>query len=584
MAWSIVSHLRSVLTREKGTIIKDWGGKMPIALAFPNVYHAGMSNLGFQAVYGLFNAHNDVVCERFLLPEPNMAAEYFRTGTTLLSLESQRRLTDFEFIAFSLSHENDYPGVLRMLRMGGLPVRREERGPDDPLVMAGGLAMKLNPEPLADFLDLILIGDGEIIVPHLLTAWREVRSQPLPKKDRTLRLARSIPGAYAPAFYEAAHDREGRLTSFEPTEPGLPAQIKPAQADELPDPALSSLIITPDTEFADTVLVEIGRGCARGCRFCAAGYTLRPPRSASVESVLAAAGNPEFAGARIGLISPAVADHPGLEDILHALTGQGREVTVSSLRVEALTPSLVEALRSGKLRSAAVAPEAGSEELRTAINKGLNEKQILDGVLLLSEVGVKRLKLYFMLGLPGETRDDVRAIGELVRKIKDHLTRSTKGRQLMPELTLTISSFVPKASTPFQAEPMCGIKELKARARSIQNDLGRVKGVRVHFDVPKWAYLQTLLSRGDRSAGLLLEALDRLDGSLGPALKEIPFNPDFFVTRSMAEDALLPWSFINLGFKKDYLRREMARAVQGKTSPPCRPDTCRICGICGGSG
>jgi radical SAM superfamily enzyme YgiQ (UPF0313 family) len=580
MSWNIVAEHRRLLSLETGTVVKDWGGKIPVALAFANNYHTGMSNLGFQSVYGLFNAHGDVVCERFFLPDRTWQNEYTRTGTPLLSLENQRPLTDFELVAFSLSHENDYPGLLRMLNMGGIPGRRQHRREHDPLIMAGGVAVRTNPEPLAELMDLFLLGDGEIIVPSLLRAWREIRSTPLPKPDRILHLARTAPGAYAPAYYEAALDHEGRLKSFGPTRSDLPARIKVARIDKLPSPALASQILTPGTEFSETRLVEIGRGCSRGCRFCLAGFAYRPPRVAALADILEALGPPATPGERVGLVSPAVADHPRLEELIRILIAQDRQVTVSSLRVESLTPSLVEALALGKMKSAAVAPEAGTERLRRYINKGLSEEQILSGVRLLAEAGVRRLKLYYMLGLPTETMDDLLGLAALTIRIKECLMTSTSGKSLAPEITLSLSSFVPKAGTPFQTEPMASIKELKSKVRIVKTALRGQKGLRIHFDAPKWAYLQTFFSRADRRAASLIEALDELDGDFSAALKKLDFDPDQFVTRPMDQDALLPWDLVDHGLDPDYLIKEKSRADQGRITPPCRPQTCRLCGLC----
>ena len=580
MSWNIVAEHRRLLSLESGTVVKDWGGKIPVALAYANTYHTGMSNLGFQSVYGMFNAQVDVVCERFFLPDKNWQGEYARTGTPLLSLENQRPLTDFELVAFSLSHENDYPGLLRMLKMGGLQGRREHRREHDPLIIVGGVAVRTNPEPLADLVDLVLLGDGEIIVPSLLRAWREIRSSPLPKPDRILHLARTAPGAYAPAYYEAALDDEGRLASFGPIREDLPARIKVARVDRLPSPALVSQILTPGTEFSETRLVEIGRGCSRGCRFCLAGFAYRPPRTAALQDILDALGPPATPGERVGLVSPAVADHPQLEELVRTLVSQDRQVTVSSLRVESLTPGLLEALALGKLKSAAVAPEAGTERLRKYINKGLSEDQILSGVQLLAEAGVRRLKLYYMLGLPSETDEDLLGLAQLTIKIKDHVMKALKGKSLVPELTLSLSSFVPKACTPFQTEPMASIKELKAKVRTIKAALRGQKGIRLHFDAPKWAYLQTFFSRADRRAVSLIEALDETDGDFSAALKKLDFDPDQFVTRPMDKDALLPWDVVDHGLDQDYLIMEKNRAEQGRITPPCRPLTCRLCGIC----
>jgi radical SAM superfamily enzyme YgiQ (UPF0313 family) len=577
MSWSVVSLLRRILANEEGAYFKDPGGRISVALAFPNTYHVGMSNLGFQAVYGLLNQQSDVLCERVFLPERRLAEEYVRTRTPLLSLESQRPVKDFEIVSFSLSHENDYPSVVGLLDMADIPVRQADRGDNGPIVIAGGVTTRTNPEPLADFLDLILIGDGEVLLPSFIQAWREIRSYPLPKTDRILHLARNVPGAYAPALYEAAPIGGGRLAASKPLHPDLPVRVKAARADKLPSPALTNPILTPDTEFANTRLVEIGRGCGHGCRFCLAGYVYRPPRFASKESIFKALGIPERPNQKVGLISPAVADHPDLDDIVETLIDQGRQVSVSSLRLEAITPRSARALAAGKLQGAAVAPEAGSERLRRIINKNLSQEQILDGATLLSEAGFKKLKLYFMIGLPEETDDDIDALVDLALSIQDR-SRKAVSRKKGPTLSLTLSNFVPKPHTPFETAPMASAEVLRNRARSVRDRLRHT--MRVQFDPPKWAYLQTAFSRGGREMGGLISALHRTGGSLPRALKQINFNPDYSVLRSMDQDRVFPWSIVDHGFDNGYLAREMQRAVQQKVTPPCRPDKCRTCGVC----
>lgn len=581
MSWKTIVSYRDALESESGTVYKDWGGKIPVALVFPNTYFTGMSNLGFQAIYGLFNAYPDVVCERVFLPDAELARQLARTGTKLFSYESQRPLADFEFVAFSLPFENDYPNVLRILEMAGLAWRSEDRRDHDPLIMAGGVTMRLNPEPLAESMDLVLIGDGEPIVPELLRAWREMRLESLPRKDRILHLARSVSGSYAPAFYKTEYDRNGRIKSFEPVIKDLPEKIKSVREIPLTPPALNSRILTPNTEFASTRLIEIGRGCGRGCRFCLAGFEYRPPRLVETKAIIEAALNSENPSKRVGLVSPAVADHPDLDHIVRTLVDHELEVTLSSMRVESILPETLEALVKGGLRSAAIAPEAGSERLRKCINKDLTDNQILDGTQKLAESGLKRIKLYFMAGLPGETMDDISAMADLVKKIKDRLLKKFKNRKLLPEITLSISSFVPKAATPFQTEPMNSIKELKEKAKKLRALLKGVKGVRINWDVPKWSYLQGVLARGDRRTFLLVEALARKNGSLTQGLRDIPFNPDFFATRRFDQDEKFAWSFIDRGVKPGYLLSEMDRALEGAASPRCDTETCRRCGLCG---
>lgn len=579
MAWSIVNVHRRVLAMESGARVKDWGGRVSVALLFPNTYHAGMSNLGFQAMYGLFNDCPEVVCERVFLPDADLAREYARTGTPLLSLENQKPVNQFELMACSLSYENDYHNVLSMLTLGRLARRRDQRLETDPLVIAGGVAMRSNPEPLADFLDLVLIGDGEVIVPPLIRAWCDVRSEPLPKKERVLHLARNVPGAYAPAWYEATFDPKGRLVSFHPKHHQVPAKVHVARISDLPRPALTTQVLTPNTEFAQTRLVEVGRGCPHGCRFCLAGFVYRPPRHQARTTIVDTLGAPQKEGERIGLVGPSVADFPEIEPLVQELISQGREVTVSSLRSEALTPGLIQALSRGRLKGAAMAPEAGSQRLRDFINKRLTEAQILQGAETMAEAGLNKIKLYFMVGLPTETMDDLQALVDLVHKITGRLNHTARIRKRLTEAVISLGSFVPKPFTPLAGQPMASPVDLTAKTNFVKNGLKRLGGVKVQYDAPRSTWLQTLLARGHRETGAVLEAL-----ADGAGLKTImqQADPRFnqLVTGDLSETTVHPWSFIDYGFRSDFFGSDLELAHRGLSTPPCRPETCRTCGVC----
>lgn len=577
MSRKINDYHRKILSMETGTVVKDWGGKIPIALVYANTYGVGMSNLGFQAIYRMLNQYSDVVCERFFLPDPKLLKEYERTGTRLTSMESGRSLDCFDLAAFSLSFENDYINVVRLLKLAGIPWRQSARGESDPIFLAGGVAVRLNPEPLADFIDFFLIGDGEKLIPDMLQAWRETLNTPLVKKERLLHLARSMSGFYAPEFYEPRYDNQGRLFSFSPAVDGIPEKVVSVKIKELPVPALSSKILTPNTEFKDTRLIELGRGCGRGCRFCLAGHEYRPPRLASLKAIYSAAE--EEGTKRVGLVSPAVMDHPEITTILKHLYDLKLGVTVSSIRAETLTPELVELLIKGGLRSGAIAPETGSERLRGYINKNLTDDQILDAVIMLAQGGLKRIKLYFMIGLPSETLDDVKAIGELTRKIKDRLKNNFRKKGLIPELILTVASFVPKPGTPFETFPMEEVSNLKKKAKLIRTELKNIKGVRVHFDAPKMAWLQAVLARGDRRISGFIEDL-ALGKSISQARKESSVNLDEIVSSLKSGEVMLPWDFIDRGFADDYLNKEGHRALKSLASPDCDVGSCVRCGVC----
>lgn len=570
------------LAEEEGTIRKDWGGKLRIALAFPNRYSVGMSNLGFHSVYSLLNLPGDVVCERVFYPEPEEMAVLRQSPGRLVSLESQRPLREFDLIAFSIPFENDYPHALEMLHVAGIPPRAEARDRSHPLVAAGGVAVFLNPEPLADFLDFLFIGEGEDLVPEFLEAFRGAREDDPPRAELLETLAREVPGIYVPSLYHVSYRSDGQVESIEPR-PGarVPERVVYRRADLARHDPCQTVILTPHTEFSNVELVEIGRGCGRGCRFCAAGFVYRPVRHHAADKLLLHAGGRLEGHSRIGLVSAAVSDHPEISTLCDALVDRGASLSFSSLRADTITSGIVSTLEASRHQSVAIAPEAGSDRLRRAINKNLEVEQIYAAVERLTERGILHLKLYFMIGLPTETNEDLDAVVELAKGIKHHVLKVSRGLRRLGTITLSVNSFVPKPFTPFQWSGFAGVVALKERARRIQRALQKVPNVRVHFDLPKWAYVQALLARGDRRAGSFLERV-ALDGiSWSQALKSAPFNPDFWVMRERDRDELFPWEIIEYGTSRSYLWDEYMRSLEERSSPPCRPDeNCRRCGAC----
>lgn len=570
------------LAEEEGTIRKDWGGKLRIALAFPNRYAVGMSNLGFQSVYSLLNLPGDVVCERVFYPEPEETAVLRQSPGRLVSLESQRPLREFDLIAFSIPFENDYPHALEMLHFAGIPPRAEARDLHHPLVAAGGVAVFLNPEPLADFLDFLFIGEGEDLVPEFLEAFRRTMEDGPPRVELLESLAREVPGIYVPSLYRVSYRSDGQVEAIEPR-PGarVPERVVYRRADLARHDPCQTVILTPHTEFSNVELVEIGRGCGRGCRFCAAGFVYRPVRHHAADKLLLHAGGRLEGHPRIGLVSAAVSDHPEISTLCDALVDRGASLSFSSLRADTITSGLVSTLEASRHQSVAIAPEAGSDRLRRAINKNLEVEQIYTAVERLTERGILHLKLYFMIGLPSETNEDLDAIVELAKGIKHHVLKVSRGLRRLGTITLSVNSFVPKPFTPFQWVGFAGVGELKERARRIQRALHKVPNVRVHFDLPKWAYVQALLARGDRRAGAFLEKVALGGISWSQALKSAPFNPDFWVMRERDRDELFPWEVIEYGTSRSYLWDEYMRSLEGRSSPPCRPEeNCRRCGAC----
>jgi radical SAM family uncharacterized protein len=561
---------RQSIESEIGTIRKQWHGKISVVLVYPNRYHVGMSNLGFQTVYRLLNSFDHVVCERAFLPE-NSASETPRPTT----VESDRPIADADIIAFSISFENDYPYLLDILDRAGIPLKSGDRSDRHPLVIAGGVACFLNPEPLAAFIDCFLIGEAEEILPRFFQIF-EPRT---PKKSVLKNLARKVPGIYIPAFYRPRYHDDGTLAAFEPIE-DVPPEIQRVYLKDISQTSTCSTVITPHTTFERSFLIEVGRGCPHGCRFCSAGFIYRPPRFRPISQLAQTITRGARLTDRIGLVGAAVSDLPEIEKLCGQFHDKGIRISFSSLRADKLTPGLLAALKQSKVKTATIAPEVGTDRLRRVINKGLTEKDILTAASTLVENGIPNLKLYFMMGLPTETVSDVDAIIQLVKKIKHQFLTSSRVRKRIGHITVSLNSFVPKPFTPFQWSAMDEVGVLKTKIKKIKNELKKVPNLRINSDVPRWAYIQALFSRGDRKVADILSLAHANRGNWAQTLKTVSVNPDFYVYRERSTDERFPWDFIDHGIKKSFLQREYQRAMQGLTTPACQVDTCRICGVC----
>jgi len=577
---SVTALLRKRLSEERGTVKKDWGGKIPVALIYPNYYRIGMSNLGFQVVYGILNDNPAIVSERAFLPEEEELALYERTNQALLSLESQKPLRAFDFLAFSLSFENDYPNALTILELSRIPLLSRDRMEDDPLVLAGGVTTFMNPEPLAHFIDCFLLGEGEVVLKQFFQVYADQNLAGATRREVLRTLAHEVEGVYCPSLYDVVYNEDGTIQTFVPTNPSIPSRVKAAKQVPLKGPPRKSLVITPSAEFSDTVLVELNRGCVYGCRFCAAGYVYRPPRLTEEGEAATSLEDLLTEKARLGLISPSVSDVPGIENLTSRVLGKGGDFSISSLRANSLTQGLLENLKKSSQRTLTLAPETGSERLRRVINKKLTDKEIIEAVILIAKTGFFHIRLYFMVGLPTETRDDVGALVGLVKRIKHHLVKESKGRKRIGMIRLSVSCFVPKPFTPFQWIPLDTVDSLKEKQRLLKRAVSDVGGVTISFDVPKWAYLQALLSLGDRRVGQMLLTAHGNRGNWKKTFQSSEINPDFFVYRPKDLNETLPWDFIDHGIDKSFLHEEYNLALQGRESPPCAVGTCTRCGVC----
>ncbi len=525
MSWDAVRDARRRLSRETGTIIKDWGGRLPIALIYPNSYYIGMSNLGIQAIYSLLNNQSQIVCERV----------FSEKDGSPLSLESQRPLTDFAVLAFSVSYELDYFNIVPILKASGIPIYAADHNESHPLVIAGGPCITANPMPLAPFFDCLCTGEAEPILPAMLSVLAEgLRG----KRDELLKTLSALPGIYVPQY-----------------PPKTP--VVRQWAKNLDDFPVHSVVLTPDTELGDLYLIEIERGCPWRCRFCLVSNAFRPVRFRSLDNLLAQAQTGLQYRKRMGLVGPSVSDYPRFDELLRRLNQMGAEISVSSLRIKPLPDILLGELARGRAKTVVLAPEAGSERLRQVIRKGITEDDIAAAVSKVAEQGIKQLKLYFMIGLPTETDEDIEAIINLTLKCKDILERRLAGSRI----TLSIAPFVPKAGTPFQWLPMEQLSILNHHLRLLKTNL-MPRGIQIKEESPAWSEVQAVLARGDTRLAEALASLDRISLSgWRQALEKCHLDVDYYAHQKWSTNQELPWAVLDSDVKSDSLKLELNRAI-----------------------
>src|SRR5215831_9958344 len=499
MSWNIKAKADRLLDEEEGTVHKDWGGRVAFALVYPNTYAVGMSNLGFQTIYRHLNALPDVVCERVFLPDPEDLPEHRRTDTPPLSLESKRPLGDFDLIGFSLTYEGDYINALRLLRLGRIPLRPEARRAEDPIVLMGGVCAFANPEPMTPFMDFVVVGEGEEVVGEIAAAYRETFGETTWSERRREALwdrLQAIPGIYLPHRYEVEYRPDGTIAAVRPTG-GAPAVVVKRRLKQVDDFQTLSLLRTPNAEYGHLALLEVGKGCGRGCRFCLEGEIYRPVRHRSLDALRASVKEIAKHSNRVGLVGACVSDYPWIGGLLQIIEEEGLELSISSLRADSLTEDLVASLQRGGHRTLTIAPEAGTERLRRVIRKNITDEQLMAACDLLRKYGIPNLKCYFMIGQPTETMEDVEAIVDLARRMLERLRVLGPDGHPFGKLTLSVSSFVPKPWTPFQWAAFDEPRDLEAKLEVIKSGARRLQ-VRVVHENPREAGLQALLARGDR--------------------------------------------------------------------------------------
>ncbi len=556
---------------EKGAIRKKWASRISIALIFPDAYSVGMSNLGLQSVYARLNAEDRVVAERFFVP-----------NHPWLSEESNRPLRDFDLILFSVSFESNYQNMVKALEAAGLPLRSENRLDQEPIVLAGGIATQINPEPIAPFVDAFLLGDFEAISGAFVSCLPELTDQSLSRTERLKRLADNISGVYIPRAYRPLYNASGDLVEWEHEQgfpfPVVPAIFFPDSQFQIP-PVPHTRILSPDSVFSNMFLIELARGCGKGCRFCAAGFVYRPPRQWPLDCLNAALQECKDTD-RVGLVGLEFLGREEIEQLCRRLLDEGLKLAFSSLRADEITQDLVRLLKASDVKLATIAPEAGSQRLRQVINKNLNEDVILGAAETLVSGGIPNLKLYFMLGLPFETDKDAHSIVELVDKIRRIVRPAGRSRGHMGSVTVSISTFVPKAWTPMQWAGAVKKPVLERRRRILQKGLNSLPNVKLQLDSVREATFQTILSRGDRRLAPVLEAVALRGVTWSKALKEAGLSVDMYC-RALDVDMPFPWEIVGHRVRREYLREEWNRASKGKETAFCIPEICDRCGACG---
>lgn len=581
---------------EWNAVHKKWESvDVRVAFAFPDVYEVGMSYLGLQILYGIVNSRPNALMERVFAPWTDMEEKMREHGIPLFALESRRPVRDFDILAFTLQYELSFSNLVNMLDLSGIPLRTAERDAGHPLVIAGG-PCAFNPEPLADFIDLFVIGEGEESIGALLEAFLEARVRGLDRGQFLLEASR-LPGIYVPSLYQVKYREDGAVLEVSPDRAGVPDRVLKQVVRDMDQAHFSTRPVVPSTEVVhDRIMLEVMRGCTRGCRFCQAGVIYRPVREKSPETILGQASElvRNTGYDEISLVSLSTSDYTPVRRVITSLidehSRQGVSVSLPSLRVDNFSVELAREVQRVRRSSLTFAPEAGTQRLRDVVNKGVTGEDLLAATGSAFRAGWRAVKLYFMIGLPTETYEDLDGIAHLARAVLEEGKKAGVPRGKL-KVTVSASSFVPKAHTAFQWEPQVSLDELKEKQAYLTTRL-KAPGIKFNWHDAGVSFLEAVFARGDRRLGAALyEAFKlgcRFDGWTEhfhyqrwmEAFRLAGLDPAWYAGRSYHYDDVLPWDHIDAGVSRQFLVQEHRQALAGRTTPDCRTGSCSGCGLC----